>query len=327
MRTKIPLFALMLYLALVHTPRAQDPSPPPPPAGPMVGLSLIVTDKDGKGVNSIRKDQIRVVEEGAEQTVVAIEADERPVDLVIVLDSSGSLHRLFAAALEAAKLFIVNRRPQDHLALVRFISSDRIEKVEEFSTDRDALLKGLEGSYLEGGQSAVIDAFYLSAQYVDEYNKSNDGRRKVVVIITDGEDRNSYYSQEKLVKLLRETGVQVFILGLVVDLDTQGSMMRLSPRAKAEKLLTTVAEESGGRVFYPRDKKELADAAAQIILDLRAQFRIKYQSTRDASKNGFRKVDVKFVAAQGDEKRNLVTPRGYFVGPRTPAKSEKKKKS
>jgi hypothetical protein len=58
---------------------------------------------------------------------------------------------------------------------------------------------------------------------------------------------------------------------------------------------------------------------------MRAQFRIKYQSTH-ASKNGFRKVDVKYVAAQGDEKRNLITPRGYWFGPRTPEKSEKKKK-
>jgi Ca-activated chloride channel family protein len=326
MRKKILLIVLVLCLAVVPTPRAQDPPPPPPPAGPMVGLSLIVTDKDGKGVNSIRKDQIRVFEDKFEQTVFGVEADERPVDYVIVVDSSGSLHRLFPSVLEAAKLFIVNRRPQDHVALVRFISSDRVEKVQEFSADNNALLKALDTSYLEGGQSAVIDALYLSAQYVDEYNKSNEGRRKVVVVISDGEDRNSYYTQEQLTKLLRETGVQLFMLGLVVDLDAQGSMMRLSPRAKAEKLLTTIADETGGRVFFPKDKKELADSAAQIILDLRAQFRIKYQST-NASKKGFRKVDVKYVAAQGDEQRKLFTPSGYFIGPRTPEKSEKKKKS
>ena len=332
MRTKTQLIVLVLCLALVpgvSTPRAQDPAPaaPPTPAGPMVGLSLIVTDKDGKGVNTIRKDQIRVSEDGDEQTVLGIEADERPVDYVVVLDSSGSLHKLFASALDAAKLLILNRRQQDQLALVRFVNSDTIEKVHEFSMDNTSLLKELDTSYLAGGQSAVVDALYVSAQYVDEYNKSNEGRRKVVIIITDGEDRNSYYRQDQLTKLLRESGVQVFILGLVVELDKEHGLIRESPRQKAEKLLTTVAEESGGRVFYPNDKQQLVAAAAEILLDLRAQFRIKYQSTHDASKKGFRKVDVKYVAAQGDEKRKLVTPRGYLVGPRTPAKTEKKKKS
>ena len=327
MRTKI-LLVFLAFLTLISTPRAQDPAPaPPPPAGPMVGLSMIVTDKDGKGVNTIRKDQIRVSEDGAEQTVLGIEADERPVDYVIALDSSGSLHKLFASAISAAKLFIVNRRPQDQIALVRFVNSDTIEKVLEFSADNTLLLKELDASYLSGGQSAVVDALYLSAQYVDEYNKSNEGRRKIVVVITDGEDRSSWYTQEKLTKLLHESGVQVFILGLVVELDKEHGLIRQSPRQKAEKLLNEVAEQSGGRVFYPANKEQLADAAAQIILDVRAQFRIRYQSTRDASKKGFRKVDVKYVAAQGDEKRNLITPPGYWFGPRTPAKSEKKKKS
>jgi hypothetical protein len=112
----------------------------------------------------------------------------------------------------------------------------------------------------------------------------------------------------------------------VLELDKEAGLIRLSPRQKAEKLLNDVAEESGGRVFFPAKKQQLVDAAAQIILDLRAQFRIKYQSTH-VSKKGFRKVEVKYVAAQGDEKRNLITPRGYWFGPRTPAKSEKKKKS
>ena len=331
MRIKTLLLVVLLCLASVQTPRAQDSAPAPPPAaGPMVGLSLIVTDKDGKSVDTIRKDQIRLVEDGVEQTLLGIEADERPVDYVIAFDASGSTKRFLLAVLDVAKLLIQNRRPEDQVAIVRFVNSDTIEKVHEFSSDVTSLLKELDSSaYVGGGQSAVVDALYLSAQYVAEQNKANDARRKAVVILTDGEDRSSYYTQEKLVKLLRETGAQVFLVGLVVDLDQQGGFARLSPRYKAEKLLNTVAEESGGRAFYPTDKKELVEAATEIILHLRAQFRIKYQSTRDASKNGFRKVDVKYVAAPGDEKRNLITPRGYFVGPRTPPdkKSEKKKKS
>ena len=326
MRTKILLIVLVLCLTLVSTARAQDPPPPPPPTGPMVGLSMIVTDKDGKGVNTIRKDQIRVVEEGQEQTVLGVEADERPVDCVLLIDATGSFKHLINSALEAAKLFIDNRRPDDQIAIARFVSSDVIETTQEFTTDNKVLLKGLDSIYLQYGQSAVVDALYLGADYVAKHNKGNDGRRKVVVIITDGEDRNSYYSQEKLTRLFRETGVQVFIIGMVLELNKEVGLIRLSPRQKAEKLLNDVADETGGRVFFPETKKALVDAATQIIMDMRGQFRIRYQSTQ-ASRKGFRKVDVKYVAAQGDEKRNLITPRGYFFGPRPSEKSEKKKKS
>jgi Ca-activated chloride channel homolog len=287
---------------------------------------LIVADKDGKGVNAIRRDQVRVFEDGDEQTVLGIEADERPVDSVLLIDASGSFRPLITPALEAAKLFIVNRRPDDQISIVRFVGRDVIENTQEFTTDNTALLKALDQIYLQKGQSAVVDALCIGADYVAKHNKGNDGRRKVVVIITDGEDRNSYYSQEQLIKLFRETGVQVFILGLVLELNKDAGLIRLSPRERAEKLLTMVAEDTGGRVFFPTNKKELTDAAAQIILDLRAQFRIRYQSTH-ASKKVFRKVDVKYVAAPGDEKRNLITPRGYFVGPTTPPEKSEKKKS
>ena len=326
MRTKFFAIVAVLGLSFVSASRAQDPAPAPPPSGPVVGLSLIVTDKDGKGVNSIGKDQLRVFEDKVEQTILSLEADVRPVDYILLIDSTGSFKYLFGSALEAAKLFVLNRRPEDQVAICRFISSDKIETVQEFTADGDTLLKAVNDSYLEMGQSAVIDALYLSADYVNKHNKGNAGRRKVVITITDGEDRISYYKQKDLRKLLDETGVQMFFLGLVVDLSKDGrSMQRPSPRVEAEELLTAVATDSGGRVFFPETKEQLVAAAADIIYDLRAQFRIKYQSTHDGSKKGFRKVDVKFVGAEGDEKRNLVTPRGYYVGPKPPAKSEKKK--
>ena len=84
--------------------------------------------------------------------------------------------------------------------------------------------------------------------------------------------------------------------------------------------MKTVAEESGGRVFLPAKKEQLIDAAKEIILDLRAQYRIRYQSTKDPAKTGFRKVEAKFVSTDG-QKRKLIVPPGYYAGA---AKSEKK---
>jgi Ca-activated chloride channel homolog len=303
-------FILIVAVLCFYT---QQPQP--------VSLSMIVTDTDHKRVNSVRKDQIKVFEDTVEQPILSIEADDRPVDYAIVIDSSGSFRRLLASALDAVALIIKNKRPVDEVFIEKFISSDKIEKYQEFTNDSVQLIESLNAFYVEGGQSAVIDALYMAVDHVDEHNKSNDGRRKVVIIITDGEDRNSFYKQEALINLLHETGVQVFTIGLTADL----SKGRPGPREKAEKLLKTVAAESGGRFFFPANKDQLIYSAAEIVLDLQAQFRIKYQPTSDASKNGFHNVDVQFVSTDG-MKRELVVPPGYFVGPRTPAKQEKKKR-
>lgn len=307
------LLIAVLCLAFCATSYGQTP----------VSLSLIVTDKDNKGVNSLSKDQVRVVEDKTDQTILSIEPDERPVDLVIALDSSGSFRTLLPAALASARLMIVNRRPDDRIAIVRFVSSSIIEKVQDFTADGDTLLKAIDKFYVEKGQSAVIDALYISTQYVAEHNNSNENRRRVVAIVTDGEDRNSYYKEEHLLKLLREQGVQVFILGLVLELENDPTFTRPGARAKAEKLLTHVAGESGGRVFFPKDKPDMIDSTAQLILDLRAQFRIKYQSTNTDTKPGFRKVDVKFVSTNS-EKRKLLAPPGYYFGPRPPVTKPEK---
>jgi len=302
---KTAILALVLVsLALSSTLLAQDTKP----AGSTVELRMIVTDSTKKSVDKIQKEDVRVIEDKTEQTVLSVERDERPIDLVLAIDSSGSLRSLFPTVLESARVLIINRRPEDEILLERFISSDKIESVQVFTRDGNALLAGLNKYYIERGLSAVIDALYVAASSFAKFNKTSRDRRKVVVIITDGEDRNSYYKQEQLLKYLDQTGVQVFALGLVVELDKEAGLIRLSPRDKAEKLLKTVTSETGGRVFFPKNKTELMDSLQQLITDLRGQFRITYQSSKE--KKGFRKVEVKLVSPNG-EKRNAIVPRGY----------------
>jgi Ca-activated chloride channel family protein len=179
--------------------------------------------------------------------------------------------------------------------------------MQDFTRDGKLLLTAIDKFFIEKGQSAVIDALYVASSSFAKFNKTSKDRRKIVVIITDGEDRNSFYKQEQLVKYLHQTDVQVFVLGLVTELDNEAGLIRLSPRDKAEKLLKTVTSETGGRVFFPKNKTELIDSLQQIITDLRGQFRITYQPSKE--KKGFRKVDVKLGSPNG-EKLNAVLPRG-----------------
>jgi Ca-activated chloride channel family protein len=300
----------LISLALSSTLLGQEPSQPAPkPPGPTVELSLIVTDSAKKSLNKINKEDVQVFEDKVEQTVLSVERDERPVDCVLAIDSSGSLRSLLPTVIEASRLVVINRRPEDEILILRFIDSKTIQTVQGFTRDENALIAALSKFYVDRGQTAVIDAVYTAAKLFTEFNKTGKDRRRVVVLITDGEDRNSYYKQEALVKMLRETDVQIFALGLVTELDEGAGFVRASPRQKAEKLLQTATSETGGRVFFPRNETVLIESVKQIITDLRGQFRLTYQSS-NGDKKGFRKVEVKLVSP-AREKRNAIVRPGY----------------
>lgn len=316
--TRILGLIALIALAVPQVFFAQDPAPAQKTPGPMVELSLIVTDKDGKSVDKISKDEIEIIEDKVQQTVLTIERDDRASAYGLVIDNSGSLRSLISSVVEAAKMIIINRRGSDEIFIERFVSTDNIQKLQDFTADNDALLQSLTQMRIEAGQSAVIDALYTAAAYVAQHNST----RKAIVIITDGEDRNSVQNVKALVSLLRKNNIQVFALGLVMNLDREPGFVRRSPREKAEKLLNTISAESGGQAFYPKSGPELIKATADIITDLRSQFRVTYQSSQP-EKNGSRKVDVKVTSPSGEKRRVVVRQ----VGPNDDQPKTKEQKS
>jgi VWFA-related protein len=280
-------------------------------SGPRVDVSLIVTDKTNKSVSGFHKEDVHVFEDKVEQTILSIETDERPVDVGLVIDSSGSLRSLFPTVLEAAMQIINQRRPADEMFIESFVSSDKIQAVQDFTSDGNALTSALRLIKIQGGQSAVLDGIYVGASHLAQHSKTT-ARRRAVVLITDGEDRNSRTKLSEVLKQLRVEDIQVFVIGLITDLDTESGLIRQSPKTKAEKLLTTIADESGGLVFFPRNEKELINAGDQIGAALRSQFHLAYQSSKAITTTEFRKVEVKLTSVDG-EKRKAVAPRGYYV--------------
>jgi Ca-activated chloride channel homolog len=279
--------------------------------GPRVDLSLIVTDKMNRSLNTLRKEDVHVFEDNIEQTILSIDSDERPVDIALVIDSSGSLRSLFPTVMEAAMQIINHRRPGDEIFIESFVSSDKIQAVQDFTGDVNTLTAALRLIKIQGGQSAVLDGIYVGAAHLAKHNKT-PARRKALVLITDGEDRDSRTRLNEVLKQLRVEAIQVFVIGLVTDLDKEAGLVRKSPRDKAEQLLTTIAGENGGLVFFPRNEKELIDTGDLIDAALRAQFHLAYQSSKEITKSEFRKVEVKLTAT-GAEKRNAIAPRGYYV--------------
>lgn len=311
-RMIVIISATLLTLVINASFIAQNiPANPSTQPAPPVRMSLIVTDKSDHSLDEIRREDIKVFEGKVEQTLLLLERDQRPIDFGIAIDTSGSFKQLMVPALAAAQKIIEKKRPTDEVFIERFISSDKIEKVQDFTTDAALLLTSLNGMIIEGGQSAVIDALYIAVDHTAKHGQN--GHRKAVIFITDGEDRASYYKREDLIKFLHTTNVQVFVIGIVALLDGNAGFQRPSPREVAERFLRSVAEETGGRLFLPKNVNELSKAVDEIVHDLNGQFVIGYQSTNGSGKTGFRKVDVKAVEVPGREKLHVITPPGYYL--------------
>jgi Ca-activated chloride channel family protein len=212
------LWVAIILLALFALTAAQEPSPQKQ-NGFTVKLSLIVTDRSRHALDDLSKDSIQIIEDKVPQTASLFSKDDRPVDYGLVIDNTGSFRKLIGASLQAAKLIISNNRDVDETFIERFTSADKIETVQEFTADKSMLLKSLDTLYIEGGQSAVHDAIYLAVKHVAEHRPGPD-RRQALVLLTDGEDRASYYTESQLLQLLRGKNVQVFVIGIVAQLET-----------------------------------------------------------------------------------------------------------
>lgn len=287
----------------------QPPTSTNEATGPSVTLNLIVLDAANHSVDKVEKEDVRVIENKLEQKIVSVERDQRPTDIAIAIDASGSFEGFLPYAVAAAKLIIDNRRPLDEISIEIFISSDQIYTVQQFTTDSGALLKGLNLIKSGGGQSAVIDAIYLEAGHLGMH-KPNEDRRKVMVIITDGEDRNSYYKAQDATRVVQEKNVQVFALAITTKLDSESGFIRASPQEQAQKLLRNLTKETGGRAFFSMKPKQLSDYTSEIIRNLMTSFRLTYQSSNNSSKGGIRKVEVEIVRSEG-KKRTAIAPRSY----------------
>jgi Ca-activated chloride channel homolog len=330
MNSRVILRASLFIISLATCPPliAQEAIAPAQTSSSIVNLNLIVTDRAKHSRDDVNKDGVQVLEDGIEQTISTFSKDERPVNYVVAIDTSGSFKNILTRVLDGVRLLLEANKENDETMLIRFISSDKIETVDTFTTDKSKLIADLKLFKIEGGQSAVIDAIYLAVQAATAHKGNDSSIRRAVVLISDGEDRASYYTTDQLTKLLRAGNVQVFVVGVVTQLDDLTSFTRPSQRETAEKLLNRVARETGGRVFFPKTLADLAQAMGEIIHDLRTQYVISYESKNNPSKDNFRKIEVKIKESPpGSEKLTAITKPGYFIKSPDLEEKDKKKKS
>ena len=300
------------------------PIPPPPPLPieeddiikvdtELVNLNVRVVDRNNRSIASLQQNEFKIFEDGVEQQIEFFSKGEVPTNYSLVIDNSNSLRSQLEKVIEAGKILINTNRPDDETSIIRFVSSDKIEILQDFTPKKDDLDYALENLFTEGGQTAIIDAVYLAAERVDNYEKardSNDRKRRALILISDGEDRNSFYSEQQLFKLLRESDVQIFVIGFVNELDDDSGLFSKSVRGKAKNLLERLATETGGKSYFPGNVNELNTIARDIATELRTQYSIGYVPTNDKKDGSFRNIKVVVADGPNKQKRIAVTRSG-----------------
>jgi Ca-activated chloride channel homolog len=284
----------------------------------LVNLNVRVVDRNNRPINSLSKTDFKILEDNVPQEIEFFSKSEIPTNYSLVIDNSGSLRSQLEKVIEASKILVATNRPADETSVIRFVSSDKIEIVQDFTPSKTDLNDALDNLFIEGGQTAIIDAVYLAAEKVSDYEKSEratDRKRRALIVVSDGEDRDSYYKEEQLFQLLRESDVQIYVVGFVNELTKEGGFISKSPQEKAKTFLSKMADVTGGKAYFPASVSELPQIASNIASELRTQYSIGYSPSNDKADNSFRNIKVVIADGPNKEKRIAITRSGRSTTP------------
>jgi Ca-activated chloride channel homolog len=268
----------------------------------MVQLDVKVTDQSGRPVSGLTKADFAVYEDKVGQNIESVSNEEAPVSMGLAIDASGSMRSKIYSVLDAARGLIRQMRSDDEAFLAQFTTE--ADLIQEFTSDRIELEDALKRLY-PGGGTSLLDAIIATADHAQQKGKR---RRKALVVITDGLEKNSLVKEKAVIQAMKEDEVQLYLVGFLEG-EESGWLFTRSPARRAKGLLTRLAEDSGGRAFFLRDVSETTAIAAQIAKDLRAQYVINYYPNNERRDGAFHSVRVEVV------NRNLTarTRNGYYA--------------
>jgi Ca-activated chloride channel homolog len=273
----------------------------------LVLLDVTVVDPSNKPVMDLKREEFTVTEDKIAQKIEYFSRDQVPVSLVFAIDTSGSMRPKLEQVVKASTSLVKESRTGDEMAVIEF--KDQPELLEEFTSDVNDVIDTLNG-LVASRQTAMLDALYLAADYSSKEGKN---RRKAVLVVTDGLDNDSYYKFGEVVNHLREIDVQIYLIGFINDLDKDSGLFKKSPKEKAEALLTKLAEETGGKAFFPKELSEVHAIAQQISTDLRTQYSIGYYPTNSVKDGSFHAVKVQ---VNSGSRRLIARHRNGYTVPR-----------
>ena len=333
-RTPPILYVLTLacFLVFVILARAQDvnvhiePKPPAPPkavdtkedaGGPdapqknhgkpgmavdvnLVLVNVTVTDDWNRIVTGLDKENFSVLEGSELQQVRHFSSEDAPISLGVIFDMSGSMNDKIMKAREAVVEFFKTANPQDEFFMITF--NDR----PQLSADFTKSVEDIQGKLVytvPQGSTALLDAIYMGVSKMKDARNS----KKALLIISDGGDNHSRYTENEIKSMVKEADVQIYSIGIFSIAPSQPE------EVAGPALLNEISQVTGGRMFTINNPNELADVATKIGIELRNQYVLGYRPNNKIKDGHWRKIKVKLNPPKGLPHLNVYARTGYYA--------------
>ncbi len=266
----------------------------------LVLVPLTVTDPQNRLVTGLERTNFQLYDSNLQQTIKSFATEDAPLSIGIIFDLSGSMQSKFVRARKALSEFLHTSNPQDEFFVIGF--NDRPAVLVDYTSDVEDVEARMVMLKPEN-RTALIDAMYLGV------NKLRDSKyaRKALLVVSDGGDNRSRYTQGELNRLVRESEVQVYSVGIF---DAYAPTVE---EQNGPQLLHEIAETTGGRLFVVHDIQDLSDIAQRISEELRNEYVIGYTPT-DRRRNGqWRKLNVRLMPPPGLPELTVHNREGYYA--------------
>ncbi|HEY3972994.1 MAG TPA: VWA domain-containing protein [Candidatus Sulfotelmatobacter sp.] len=272
-----------------------------------VMLHASVIDDKQHIVTTLDRGAFTVYEDGKPQNIISFHQLDVPVSMGILIDNSGSMREKRAKVNQAVLNLVRASNPKDEVFIVNF--NDEYYLDQDFTNDLLKLKDALEKIDARGG-TALYDAIVASAEHLKRFARLE---KKVLFVVTDGEDNASNETLEQAVKHLQEeNGPSVYAIGILGDEE--------HPK-RARKALEIIAQHTGGIAFFPKTLDEVDEISRTVAHDIRNQYAIGYKPSNPRSNGGFRQIRVE-AKAKGHGKLMVRTKSGYYAGAQAAAGSK-----
>jgi Ca-activated chloride channel family protein len=269
----------------------------------LVLIPATVTDPSNRFVLGLHREDFHIFEDGVEQTIAHFSGEDAPLSIGLLFDASGSMDDKLRTSRKAATQFLQTMNPQDEAFLIQF--GDHAEVVAGFTHQIDQIQTKL-AAIQPGGLTALLDAAEMALREM----KKATNTRKAILIVSDGGDNNSKYLASQIQSLVREADVQVYAMG-VFEPTLFPSLSK--EEVSGPRLLSELAEQTGGRAFTASDPNDLPSVASRIGIELRNQYVLAYSPKNQAKDGKYRKVEVKVNQPQGLPALKLHWRLGYYA--------------
>jgi Ca-activated chloride channel family protein len=297
LRGRAILTRALVFGFLLTKAWAQDETPVFKAGTALVDLHVSVLDKNGRLISGIPQSAFKVLENGVEQPISVFSREDVPVSMALVIDNSGSMRYKREEVAAAAMALVTSSNPQDEVCIVNF--DDRAYLDLPFTNDLKKLRLALAQLKARGG-TAMRDAISGSIDYM---RKKASKDKKVLLVITDGNDNTSRVTLDQAVTEARQSGVLVYSIGILTDED-------FGEARSAKRALKALAEASGGVDYYPKNLRDIEKITPQIAQEIRNQYILGYQPTHTELDGSFRQIKV---AIAGFGKPTIRTRNGYYA--------------